>query len=198
MKRTLKLGGLLAGMVLVAAACNVVVTPTAPAGWTFTKDGFTGGSSGVYMNGPGTPPAGRGSALLTIDGTGREAIASAGYNNVGLAALDQLKYSTYQVSANATGGAPNLEFDVDYDSTDNSTGYQGRLVYVPEAHANIDTPGVWQTWDTMSAGPSGGWYSSGNGASAYRPIVADVANRRRRAHRHRSARGHRSSAPTRT
>ena len=39
------------------------------------------------MNGPGTPPAGRGSALLTIDGTGREAIATGSYAGFGLAAL---------------------------------------------------------------------------------------------------------------
>src|SRR5665213_283541 len=164
------IGGMLAALVVATAACNVVVTPTAPNGWTFTKDGFTAGSSGVYMNGPGTPPAGRGSALLTVDAAGREAIASTGYNGVGLSAFNQLKYSTYQVAANATGGSPNLEFDVDYDSTDSSTVYQGRLVYVPESNGGVDTPGAWQTWDTMSTA-SGGWYSSASNGSSFRPVV---------------------------
>ncbi len=165
--RKWKLGGMLAALVIATAACNVVVTPTATNGWAFTKDGFTGGSSGVYMNGPGIPPAGRGSALLTIDNTGREAIASLGYNNVGIAALSQLQYSTYQVSANATGGSPNLEFDTDYDSTDSTSTYQGRLVYVPEASGTPDVPRTWQTWNTMTG--SGAWYSSGS------PILGNTA-----------------------
>jgi hypothetical protein len=123
------------------------------------------------VNGPGDPPAGRGSALLTIDGTGREVIATASYAGIELAALSQLKYSTYQ----AFSGSPNetlyLQFDVDYDSTDSTTAYQGRLVYVPSAAAAV-TPGVWQNWDTMVGGAA--WYSSGSGASSFRPIVGGV------------------------
>src|SRR6476659_6938575 len=113
---------------LVAAGCKVVVTPSAPNGWSFVNEGNNG--SGYFVNGPGTPPAGRGSALLTIDGTGREDIATGVFSGRTLASLTQLKYSTYQ----AFSGSPNetlyLQFDVDYDSTDSSTVYQGRLVYV--------------------------------------------------------------------
>jgi hypothetical protein len=170
-KRKLILGGMLVALVLGTVACNVVVTPSAPNGWFFLNEGSSG--SGVYMNGPGTPPSGRGSALLTIDGTGREAIASATYSGLSLSTFDQLKYSTYQVAAGSTGGAPNLEFDVDYDSQDNTTAYQGRLVYVPEMSGTTVTPGVWQPWDTMTG--SGAWYSSASGSSSYRPIVGGVS-----------------------
>jgi hypothetical protein len=167
--RKLISGGLLVALVMAGAACKVVVTPSAPNGWFFLNEGNNG--SGYYVNGPGTPPAGRGSALLTIDGTGREAIATGAYSGIGLSALDQLKYSTYQ----AFSGSPNetavLAFDVDYDSSDSSTAYQGRLVYVPAAGGTV-TPGIWQNWDTMTGGAA--WYSSASGASQYRPIVNDT------------------------
>ena len=154
---------------LVAAGCKVVVTPSAPNGWSFLNEG--GNGSGHFVNGPGTPPAGRGSALLTVDGTGREAIATTKYAGIGLSGLSQLSYSTYQ----AFSGSPNepltLAFDVDYDSTDNSTAYQGRLVYVPSVAGTV-LPKVWQQWNTMSA--AAGWYSSASDASAL------PAHRRRR------------------
>ena len=172
MNRKWKTLVLLAGVVLVAAACdNVVSTPAAPSSWSFTGDGFTNGS-GMYVNGPGTPPAGRGSALLTIDSTGREAIQSGSYTGLGLSAIDKLSYSTYQVAPGATGGAANLEFDVDYDASDHSTAYQGRLVYVPEMSGTPVVPGTWQTWDTLSG--NGAWYSSASDGSGFRPIVADA------------------------
>jgi hypothetical protein len=63
-----------------------------------------------------------------------------------------------------------LQFDVDYDSTDSSTAYQGRLVYVPSQAAAI-APREWQDWDTMTGGAA--WYSSASGGSQFRPIVDD-------------------------
>ena len=69
--RKLIAGIALIALVVFAAGCKVVVTPSAPNGWFFVNEGTNG--SGYFVNGPGTPPAGRGSALLTIDGTGREA-----------------------------------------------------------------------------------------------------------------------------
>lgn len=153
-------------LVVAAAGCKLVVTPTSSNGWFFLNEGSNG--SAYYVNGPGTPPAGRGSALLTVDGTGRENVATGLFTGTQLSSLTALQYSTYQ----AFSGSPNetlyMEFDVDYDSTDSSTAYQGRLVYVPSV-AHTVLPGVWQSWDTMDA--SSGWYSSASGSSAYRPIV---------------------------
>jgi hypothetical protein len=161
--------GMVVALVALAAGCKLVVTPAAPNGWSFLNEQSNG--HGYYVNGPGTPPAGRGSALLTIDGNGREAVATGLFSGRQLSTFSQLKYSTYQ----AFSGSPNetlyLQFDVDYDSTDGSTAYQGRLVYVPSASQSV-VPRVWQTWDTMDT--NGSWYSSASGASSFRPIVNDT------------------------
>jgi len=154
---------------LVAAGCKVVVTPSAPNGWNFLNEG--GNGSVHYVNGPGTPPAGRGSALVTVDGTGREAIQTTKYAGLGLSGLSQLKYSTYQAFSGSPNETLTLSFDVDYDSTDSSTAFQGRLVYEPGAAGTV-TPNTWQQWNTMSG--AAGWYSSATGASAFRPIVGDA------------------------
>jgi hypothetical protein len=170
--RKLIVGAMLLGLVVAAVGCKVVVTPSATGGWFFLNEGPSGSnSSGYFVNGPGTPPAGRGSALLTIDATGREAIATGNFSGVGIGGFNQLKYSTYQAFSGSPNETPALEFDVDYDSTDSSTAYQGRLVFVPAENAAV-TPGVWQNWDTM-AGPAA-WYSSGSDSSAFRPITGDA------------------------
>jgi hypothetical protein len=166
--RKLKLVGLVVGLIVVATGCNLVVTPSQPNGWFFYNEGANG--SGQFVNGPGNPPAGRGSALLTVDATGRESIATGSYSGQALSGLTQLKYSTYQAYSGSPNETPALEFDVNYDSTDSSTTYQGRLVFVP-SQAGPVVPGQWQTWDTMSGGA---WYSSASGSSAYRPIVGGV------------------------
>ena len=153
---------------LIMAGCKVVVTPNDPQGWGFLNEGANG--NGYFVNGPGDPPAGRGSALLAIDGNGREAIATLQYAGVQLSALSQLRYSTYQAFSGAPNETLTLGFDVDYDSTDSSNAYQGRLVFVPSM-AGAVTPNAWQEWDTLTGAA---WYSSGSGASPNRPIVGDT------------------------
>ncbi len=167
MRKLMLIGAVLA-LVVAAAGCRVVVTPSAPNNWAFVNEQTNG--TGYFVNGPGTPPAGRGSALLSIDGTGREDIATGEFSGVSLASISQLKYSTYQAFSGSPNETLSLEFDVDYDSTDASTAYQGRLVFVPAAAGTV-TPNVWQTWDTMTGA---GWYSSATGASGFRPIVGGV------------------------
>ncbi len=168
--RKLVLISLAVGVIMAAAGCKLVVTPSAPQGWFFLNEGANG--SGQYVNGPGNPPAGRGSALLTTDGAGRESIATTNYSGDQLSGFSQLKYSTYQAYSGSPNETLTMQFDVDYDSTDSSTAYQGRLVYVP-ADAGAVTPGQWQSWDTMSGAAA--WYSSGSGSSSFRPIVGGVA-----------------------
>ncbi len=168
--RKVLLIGMVVALVVAAAGCKLVVTPTAGNGWGFVNEDSNG--SGYFVNGPGTPPAGRGSALLTIDSNGRQAIATNLFSGRQLSTISRLQYSTYQ----AFSGSPNetlyLQFDVDYDSTDSSTAYQGRLVYVPSAEPTFTvTPKVWQDWDTFNGAA---WYSSASGASPNRPIVGDA------------------------
>lgn len=170
--RKLLIVGVVVALVGVLAGCKVVITPAAPNGWGFLNEGANG--SGHFVNGPGTPPAGRGSALLAVDGTGREAIATTVYQGLALSTLSQLQYSTYQAYSGSPNETLTLAFDVDYDSTDSSTAYQGRLVYVPEADpGNTITPRTWQTWATTNG--SAAWYSSATGTSQYRPIVGGQA-----------------------
>jgi hypothetical protein len=168
MRRSVLVAALVA-LALVAAGCKLVVTPTKANGWFFLNEDASG--SAYFVNGPGDPPVGRGSALLTIDGTGRQAIATGRYQGIALSQIDRLEYSTYQ----AFSGSPNetlyLQFDVDYDSTDASTAYQGRLVYVPQMGGTV-TPDEWQTWNTLAGGAA--WYSSASGGSSFRPIVGNA------------------------
>lgn len=168
MRKVLVLGALVA-LIGVLAGCKAVVTPQQPVGWFFLNEGANG--TGVYVNGPATPPAGRGSALLTVDANGREDIATGAYSGTALSSITALRYSTYQAFTGSPSETPVLQFDVDYDSTDASTAYQGRLVFVPGAlGVSAVQPNVWQDWDTMTAGA--GWYSSASDGSTYRPIVS--------------------------
>jgi len=168
MRKLLSIGTLVV-LVALVAGCKAVITPNAPYGWFFVNEGASG--SGYFVNGPGDPPAGRGSALLTIDGTGREAIATSIYQGRSLSAISRLEYATYQAFSGSPDETLYLQFDVDYDATDSSTAYQGRLVYVPQVASPI-VARAWQTWDTLSGGAA--WYSSASGGSGFRPIVGGV------------------------
>jgi len=165
--RKLLLVGALVALIGALAGCKAVVTPQAPVGWFFYNESPSGGhATGVFVNGPATPPAGRGSALLTVDATGREDIATGSYSGTALSSITALKYSTYQAFTGSSNETPALEFDVDYDSSDKNTTYQGRLVFVP-ARAGSVLGNTWQTWDTMTGAAA--WYSSGT------PIVAGTS-----------------------
>jgi hypothetical protein len=163
--------GVLVAFALIAAGCKVTVTPTAPHTWFFLNEGANG--TGYLTNGPGTPPSGRGSALLTVDANGREDIGTLYFKGQSLSSISKLQYSTYQAYSGSPNEAPTLQFDVDYDKTDDDNSFQGRLVFIPSASAPI-VPNSWQTWDTLTGPATGVWYSSASGASVYRPIVGDV------------------------
>ena len=171
MVRKWALCGALIALVVATLGCRVPVSPTATNGWTFLNEGANG--TGHYTNGPGTPPSGKGSALLTVDGTGREAVATPIYRGDLLSSFNHLQYSTYQAFSGSPQETPTLEFDMDYDSTDSSTAYQGRLVFVPGATGSV-VPNTWQTWDTLTGSPGGKWYSSASDGSPYTPIVNDA------------------------
>ena len=92
---------------------------------------------GYLTNGPGTPPSGRGSALLTVDANGREDIGTVYFKGQHLSSITKLQYSTYQAFSGSPNEAATLQFDVDYDYTDADNSYQGRLVYIPSVSAPI-------------------------------------------------------------
>ena len=108
--------------------------------WFFFNEGANG--TGYLTNGPGTPPSGRGSALLTVDANGRENVGTLYFKGQKLSSITKLQYSTYQAFSGSPNEAATLQFDVDYDSTDGDTTYQGRLVYIPGVSARSRrTPG---------------------------------------------------------
>ncbi len=137
-----------------------------PGGWYFYDDvANTANASEVpgdyeMVAGPGTPPAGDGSVQMTVSGTERWNIATYQYAGTDLADISALEFSTYQPSSNPGSDqrAIYLNFDVDFDNTI-TTGYQGRLVYVPNVNGTVSED-TWQDWDAIDGG-TGMWLYSG-------------------------------------
>ena len=108
------------------------------------------------MSGPNGSD-GVGSAQLTLDAAGGEALANGLFAGTRLDHLSFLSYKTYQKDAGAN--ATTLQLDADYDSTDGSTAFQGRAVFEPsQAGLAPVTNETWQTWNPLTA-PSGWWQS---------------------------------------
>lgn len=154
-------------LVAHAAAATVVVTPGNMQGWAFFDDNGNGGS-GSMVSGPATPPAGAGSAELSLTAANQGyALGNGGFSGTRLADLTSLGYSTYVQQGNDTV-APALQLNIDTDLTDVHVGWQGRLVYEPY-YTHAVTDGVWQTWNTLDnaeAGNVGNWWFSDAGAAA--------------------------------
>src|SRR3982751_6879007 len=66
-----------------------------------------------------------------------------------------LLYSSYQDNNSNTVVAPSIQFDIDYDLTDTTTNYQGRLVFEPYQSGTVQQ-NVWQNWDARA----GNWYGT--------------------------------------
>ncbi|HEX6032475.1 MAG TPA: right-handed parallel beta-helix repeat-containing protein, partial [Tepidiformaceae bacterium] len=142
----------------VDAAGTVTVAPSNGNGWGFLEE--TANGSGQFVTGPGTAPLGIGSAELTVDSIGREILASLGFTGTRLDDITNLEYSSYRATADSGNLlAISLQLDVDYDSTDANTAWQGRLVFEP--YFTIGSGNVpedtWQTWSPLT----GKWWASG-------------------------------------
>jgi hypothetical protein len=143
-----------------ATTTTVVVHPGNPNGWGFLEEVPVG--AGAFVEGPGTPPLSGGSAELTVDGTGREILATINEAGVLLANITRFEYSTYRDTFDAGNNlAVSLQFDVDNDATDGDNAFKGRLVFEPYLQA----PGgvvedTWQTWDTLTGPAAGYWWAS--------------------------------------
>lgn len=146
-----------------AADAAITVTTADPQGWAFFDDNGNGGS-GAFVDGPGTPPIGTGSAQLALTASNQGyALGNAMGGGTRLDAITDLGYSTYVQTGNNTV-APALQLNVDSDVTDANTSWQGRLVYEPY-YTHTVTDGTWQTWNTMDNAQSGDvgnwWFSNG-------------------------------------
>jgi len=122
------------------AATTVVVTPTNTQGWS-EADTRVGGDVN-FITDP-TSPYPTGALQLTTDAT---TAAKAQYlkgENLPLASLTELGYSTKQVSG-PVHADPSYQLLVDL----NGSGVGGFTTFVYEPYQNgVVTPGVWQQWD---------------------------------------------------
>ena len=140
-----------------ALADTFVVTPTQTFGWTFAQEGTTAGGT-AFVDGPGTPPMGTGSAQLTAPlPTDGPILFKADYQGTKFVDITALQYSTYRTSPPTGPLAIALQFNVDSDLTDANTSFQGRLVFEPHLTPATVNTGAWQTWDTLQ----GKWWGTG-------------------------------------
>lgn len=146
----------LTGPAAPAAEIFVEVSPTTPNGWGFLQETPTG--SGSFVGGPDIPPAGIGSAQLTVDGSGGVLIGTGGFGGTYLRDITTLTYHTYRQSG-SNSFAPALQFNIDYDLTDADTSWQGRLVYEPVYSGTTPSTGVWEMWDALDANAR--WWATG-------------------------------------
>lgn len=153
---------LLAFAPLASAATTVVKqadlavppsTTTKVNSWYFYNDNTGVASTAETLNysfvsGPGAPPAGIGSLKFeNTASTDRWTIATNQFSGVDLDAITALSFDMF-VPASSAGGVTTtsyLNLDIDFDSTV-SSGYKGRLVYVPQS-VTADT---WQTFSADS------------------------------------------------
>ena len=177
MKRYLVGAMALACASTMAQATTVNVWPGDMQGWVFFDDGTAGPCTGTcaMVNGPGSPPAGSGSARLTLVGTGERPTLGALLAQLAgqkLADIHTLSYSTYKTTPTAPGNvlAIALQFNVDNDVTDIDYTFKGRLVFEPyHDPAGLGqqvAAGQWQTWNTLA----GKWWLSSAGNPARFPL----------------------------
>lgn len=148
---------------LTNPAGRVVVSPNGMQGWKFTDDKTgavcTDVTACALVDGPLGAPTGGGSGELatplTVDA---KALVLADYQGTRLDRITDLRYSTYRQSADPGSNlAIALQFNADYDLTDASVGYQGRLVFEPYQGLGGNVPvATWQSWDTKA----GKWWGT--------------------------------------
>ncbi|HEV7904764.1 MAG TPA: thrombospondin type 3 repeat-containing protein [Pyrinomonadaceae bacterium] len=141
-----------------ADSTPVLVTNANLNGWFFFNEGANG--SGQFEVGPATPPLGGGSANLIVDATGRHSLGTQAYAGTRLDQITEMRYSTFKNTNPDQAVDIGIQFDIDYDSTDALTAYQGRLVFEPYQGGTNPQQNVWQTWHTLA----GKWWASRTGA----------------------------------
>ncbi len=129
------------------ALSQTVVRPGSMNGWTGVDDNGNGGSL-TFSEGPATPPLGTGSAQLKVTTPNQGYLLfKSGYSAMKLADLSTLSYKTYVQTGNNLV-APSMQINIDRDTTDADTSWQGRLVYEPYMSGTV-TDSQWQTWNPL-------------------------------------------------
>ena len=148
---------------LINPSGTVVVSPKNMRGWAFYNDAtdvLCADLTCRMVVGPAVPPLGKGSAeLATPTAADRRALILYDYAGTRFDSFTELSYSTYRQTADVNNIlAIALQFNVDYDLTDNVSTFMGRLVFEP--YQALPQPVVsqnkWQTWDALA----GRWWGS--------------------------------------
>lgn len=148
------------------AATTAKVTPLsmgsvlAVGSWGFANEGSgTGGYA--FVDGPANH---HGSLSISTAANTDGPYFATMLSSFNMPALTTLTYDVYSV--NATTSMPTLQFEVDYDSTDADTTWQGRLNFVPNGPF---TPGTWYTFNALSD-TAGSWFATGAPGKATCPL----------------------------
>ena len=115
-----------------------------------------------FVEGPGNPPMGCGSLLLSTI-TAAEKVFLLNYDHEGtlLSEIDEISYATYQISSDPSqpNTVASIIINIDYNGP-NVAGGEATLVYEPvysvEQQGDV-VPNTWQTW--MATG-DGVWWST--------------------------------------
>ncbi|MBD0369865.1 MAG: hypothetical protein ICV60_03360 [Pyrinomonadaceae bacterium] len=176
---------------VIAQVCGstVVVTPASLNGWTISE--VPTQTDVDFVNGPGTPPLGTGSAQLSIastPGAGDQAaqLRNPNYAGTKLSDLTALSYSTYVQSFGSGGQAPYILLNIDLDNNGTIDDFLFfEPVYQNGTYSTIfggDTVpdqcagnpacvslNTWQTWNALI----GGWWSANESAGGPPLITLD-------------------------
>jgi hypothetical protein len=141
-------------------ATNIADVTARPQSWFFYNDetDTIDNSLGSFVVGPGTPPLGTDSVQISVTGTQRRNLATYQFSGTSLAAITELKFSTYNPSAGNGGSISRsgyLNFNVDFNGSDT---WQRRLVYVPSQNGTV-VQDTWQEWDAIDGGDAMWSYS---------------------------------------
>jgi hypothetical protein len=132
-------------------AASFAAVAADPTKWFFYNDenDQIDASLGSMVAGPGTAPAGAGSAQISVTGTQRRNLATYRFSGTPLANITVLRFSTYNPSA-GNGGSANrsgyLNFNVDFNGSD-----------------------TWQEWDAINGGTAMWSYSGATWPSTATP-----------------------------
>jgi hypothetical protein len=132
---------------------TVVVTPAEMKDWFFYNDENDTKDStlGTFVEGPETPPSGKGSVKISVTGTQRRNLATYQFSGTPLEDITELSYFTYNPSEGNGGSADRaayLQFNVDFDGSDI---WQRRLSFVPKNNGVVEQ-NKWQEWDAIDGG----------------------------------------------
>jgi hypothetical protein len=152
-------------LAVIAFGATTTVRPSSMDGWAAQTDNPT--AAVTFMNGPGSPPLGSGSAELktgngTIGGDGAAQLRNVNYAGTKLSDLTELRYSTYVIQNNGQQ-APYLILQIDTDlngTVDDLLFFEPPYQNPVDGNPSLPNQGsvalnTWQSWNALS----GGWYS---------------------------------------